>query len=982
MTVAQAGQALVLIFLFQRNEALKANRASMDRNTESLPADEIGFGPYRLLPSERLLTRDGASTSIGGRALDILITLVKRPGEIVSKQELLDQVWPDVTVDDGSLRFNIAALRKVLGDGRDGARYVTNVPGRGYCFVAPVAQGTSLKPPPVVHHENSSRLPPLLRRMIGRESAVEAISESLRANRFVSVVGAGGIGKTTVAIAIAHAMVEEFGGDILFLDLGSLTDPQLVPSALSSLVGLVAPASDPIPSLVAFLKDKRLLLILDSCEHVVETAASLAEALFAEGAEVHILATSREPLRAEGEHVHRLLPLDCPPEHQNVTAEDVMSFPATRLFFEKIVASSSEFELSDADAALMAGICRRLDGMALAIELAAGRVGTFGLKQTAELLDDRLRLLWQGRRTALPRHQTLSATLDWSFDLLNERERITLRRLSVFVGAFGLEAAQEIVVDGATDQADLIEIIAGLLDKSLAVAAAGETAVRYRLLDTTRAYARQKLLESGEYHEIRRKHAGFYAAFVDRVTATAGWLSKIERVRLFSEHLGNVRAALEYSFSPQGDVTTAIELASASALFFIDLSLLNECGTWCQRGLSALDDTSRGTIQELELQASLALSLMFTQGNGEDVRKAFVRALALAKAHAQPYQEMRLLSGFHIYLTRVSDFQGALALAEQSRAVADDIADPAGVLMAKWMVGVTHHLIGQQDTAWQECSSALSQGETSRWLSLTRLGYDHRIIAMVAAARALWLRGFPEQAVAAAHHTIDEAEKLDYPLALAIAQVWAAYVSFWVGDHDTAAEVTERLMAHTTKYSLRPYQAVGLGHRGNGLVGRGQFDEGIDLLEQSLGRLRANRHQILDAAFMSDLALAQLMAKQPDRALRTIALAVETVGDHGTFHVPEMLRVKGEILAGQPSPDLAAAEACFAQSLELARRQAALSWQLRTTVSLARIWRDRGLPRQADDALRPLYARFTEGFETADLKAARQLLAELGGTQA
>ena len=301
------------------------------------------------------------------------------------------------------------------------------------------------------------------------------------------------------------------------------------------------------------------------------------------------------------------------------------------------------------------------------------------------------------------------------------------------------------------------------------------------------------------------------------------------------------------------------------------------------------------------------------------------------------------MSGFHIYLTRVSDFQGALALAEQSRTVADGIADPAGVLMAKWMVGVTHHLIGQQDTAWQGCSSALSQGETSRWLSLTRLGYDHRIIAMVAAARALWLRGFPEQAVAAAHHTIAEAEKLDYPLALAIAQVWAAYVSFWVGDQDTADAVTERLMAHTTRYSLRPYQAVGLGHRGNGLVGRGQFEDGIDLLEQSLGRLRANRHQILDAAFMSDLALAQLMAKQPDRALRTIALAVETVGDHTSFHVPEMLRIKGEILAGQPSPDLAAAEAAFQQSLELARRQTALSWQLRTTVSLARLWRGQGL---------------------------------------
>ena len=199
------------------------------------------------------------------------------------------------------------------------------------------------------------------------------------------------------------------------------------------------------------------------------------------------------------------------------------------------------------------------------------------------LLDDRLRLLWQGRRTALPRHQTLSATLDWSFDLLSERERVILRRLSVFVGAFGLEAAQQVVADGVSDQAEIVEIIAGLLDKSLAVADAGDTAVRYRLLDTTRTYARQKLLESGEYHEIQRKHAAFYAAFVDRLTATAGWLSKIERVRPFSEHLGNVRAALEYSFSPHGEVAVAVELASASALS----SSTCRCSMKAERGASA-----------------------------------------------------------------------------------------------------------------------------------------------------------------------------------------------------------------------------------------------------------------------------------------------------------------------------------------------------------------------------------------------------------
>ena len=949
----------------------------MDLQLDFAAADDISFGPFRLSPRERLLTRDGAPINVGGRAFDILITLIRRPGEIISKKELLTQVWPDVTVDDGSLRFNIGALRKMLGDGRDGARYVTNVPGRGYCFVAPVSQGPAEKPSVV--QLRSSRLPSPLRRMIGRDSAVRAISDNLRAERFVSIVGAGGIGKTTVAVAVGHAMMQEFDGEVVFVDLGALNDPELVPSALSSILGLVAHDSDPISGLAAYLRDKRLLLVLDSCEHVVETAASLAEAIFAEAAEVHILATSREPLRVEGEHVHRLVPLDCPPEDDDLTAEHALSFPATQLFVERILASSSGFELSDADAPLVAGICRKLDGMALAIELAAGRVGTFGLQQTATLLDNRLRLLWQGRRTALPRHQTLNATLDWSFDLLDERERATLRRLSVFVGTFGLEAAQEVVADEDLDRADVIEVIASLLDKSLAVAETSGTAARYRLLDTTRAYAREKLLESGEHHEMESRHARFYAAFMDRLGATAGWLSKVEKVHLFSEHLGNVRAALEWSFSPRGENAVAVALTAGSTLVFIDLSLLIECRTWCQRAAAAIDDDTRGTTHELEVQASLAVSLMFTQGNGEDVRKAFARGLVLARELAQPLREMRLISGFHIYLTRISDFSGALALAERSRLVAAGIADPAGVLMANWMVGVTQHLIGQQDLAWQDCASALTHGETSRWISLTRLGYDHRIIALVASARALWLRGYPDQAVAAAKYTLDEAVKLEYPLTLAIALVWSAYVFFWVGDRRTAAEITERLMAHSAKYSLRPYYAVGLGLRGEVLVLQGQVGEGIELLEQSLDRLRVNRHQILDAGFMSDLAQAQTIAGQPDRAAKTIELAVETVGDNTSFHAPEMLRIKGEILGSQASPDLPQAELCLQASLQLARRQSALSWELRTAVSLARLWQRQGLFKQADDLLRPLYGRLTEGFETADPGAARRLLDELSG---
>src|SRR3984893_17362394 len=390
--------------------------------------DVICFGPFRLSPTERLLEKGGVPFRLGSRALDILIALVERPSEVVSKKELIAKVWPDLTVGEGSLHFHVSALRKALGEGRSGGRYVTNVSGRGYCFVAPISRAAS--PPALLRHSLAHSpigLPPSPTKMVGRDETVRFIAEELAARRFLTIVGPGGIGKTTLATAVSHTMLAVFGDAVHYVDFGPLQTPSLVPNMVASTLGLPGNFDDPLAALPTFLRDRRMLLVLDSCEHLIETIASMAERIFVSAPEVDILATSRQPLQVESEQVHRLHPLAFPPDDAPLTAACALTFPAVQLFVERAAADGSGFELNDADAPIVGKVCRRLDGIALALELAAGRVGAYGIKGIVSLLDGPCRLLWHGRRTALPRHQTLSAMLDWSYNLLPESERVILR---------------------------------------------------------------------------------------------------------------------------------------------------------------------------------------------------------------------------------------------------------------------------------------------------------------------------------------------------------------------------------------------------------------------------------------------------------------------------------------------------------------------------------------------------------------------------
>src|SRR5882757_3350545 len=454
----------------------------------------LQFGPFELSSRERVLRRDGVMLPLGSRALDLLIYLADRPGEVIAKQELMDHVWSDVTVEEGSLRVHVAAIRKALGDGQFGNRYIANMKGRGYSFVGtvvPLVDGTESRNAKLFP-QGGLALRPIT--MIGRETVVGEVSKKLRNERFVTLLGPGGIGKTTIALAVGRAAAEEFGGEVHFVDLESLTDPRHVAGAVATSLGLALTSKDPASELVDLVRSQKSLIILDNCEHVIEAVALLAEQLYQESEQIYLLTTSRELLKVGGEHCWRVLPLDFPPDGSEQTANAVLRYPAAQLLAQRVAARAGSFILTDEEAPFVAEMCRKLDGIPLAIELAAGQVAALGLRNAVARLD----LLKLAHRSAVARHQTLKATLDWSYNLLSEGERIVLRRIAPFVGQFTLEGARYVAGELGIGTEETFDAIAGLVEKSLIATQIDETQVMYRLLDTTRAYALEKLEEHAE----------------------------------------------------------------------------------------------------------------------------------------------------------------------------------------------------------------------------------------------------------------------------------------------------------------------------------------------------------------------------------------------------------------------------------------------------------------------------------------------------
>jgi len=950
----------------------------------SAPTDtEFSFASFRLVPSQQLLLDGDKPVPIGARALDILIVLIERAGDVVSKNELIRRVWPNVFVEEGNLRTQMAIVRKALRDGEAGARYIVTVPGRGYRFVSSVSRSAQRTTPSASARSSppGSHIPIRLTRVIGREDNISAVASRLSQRRFTTIVGPGGIGKTTVALAVAEQQSRFYTDGVCFIDLASLIDPSTLPGTLAAKLGVSIAQRDVMPKLADYLRDKHLLLVLDSCEKFVEAAAIFAETLLRETLALHILATSREPLRAEGEAIYRLSPLRTPATTSDrLTAEEALSFSAVELFVER-ASSADTFALIDDDAPIVADICRQLDGIALAIELAAVRVGTLGVEGIAAYLKDRFQLLTRGRRTALPRHQTLEATLDWSYEMLSQQERATLRRLAIFAGNFALEAARAIAAQSDNDSPDVLDVVDELVAKSLVSADAGGGAERsYRLLDTTRAYATKKLIESGEAEEISQRHAKYCLHFFKARDGEPISATKTEFLVKATPLMDDIRAALNWAFSSDANIDIAADLTTAAIPLWTHLSLNAECRRYVERALAretTVENTNRD--REMKLFAALGAALIYTDGPGPKATTALENSLKCAEQLGNTDYQMRALWGLFQVRFNTGAFRHALEVANRLRLLAASSTDPADALLGDRLIGLSHFYLGDHISGRRYIESMLDGYNTlMEDTHIVRFQFDQIIVAKTILARILWALGEPDRAMSKVHELVAEAKATSHAMSLSLGLAQAACpITLWTGDFAAAESFIKLLVEHTTRHALDLWKAWGNCFEGMLLIARQDYHSGLRALRAAMNKVP--QHNMRYGGSYAYLAQALGATGQISSGLSVIQEAIgRCEHDDERWHIAEFLRVRGELFRLQRGPSaIEAAEESFLQSLEWARRQGVLSWELRAAMSLARLRVEQARTAEARDVVASTLARFREGFETSDLVTAKTFVDHL-----
>ena len=554
--------------------------------------------------------------------------------------------------------MQISAIRRVLAQAPGGERWVETLARRGYRFVGPVLE---LAETPLQRSGDRSNLPEALTSFVGREGELAEIKQLLPGTRLLTLVGVGGIGKTRLALQVAAEVVDAYRDGVWFVDLAPLTDAKLVPSAVAQVLHIRDPAGKWfVDTLCNQIRARQLLLLLDNCEHLLDACISFADAVLGSTTQTTIIATSREPLQVAGEQIYAVQTLSLP--DPAASAESIGRSEAVRLFVDRAQRQLRGFSLTPDRASVIAELCTHLDGIPLALELAAARIRSLSVGQINARIGDRFRLLTGGSRSALPRQQTLRATFDWSFDLLTEEERIVMRRLSVFPSSFTLEAASFVSSDEAIDENAVIDLLSQLVGRSLIIADTSNAGARYRLLETTRAYGLEKLADAGETNAVKSRHAQYFRDQVDR--AYDDWLRMpdVQWLAVYSLERDNIRAALDWALGVDGDPAIGVAVAGASGALWAQLSLQSEGRQRLEAAVASL-----GAQTPVAEQARLWLWLGLLRRYG-----APVEAVAALEQAIDLYREMgdelglgHALARLGAALTQLSRFdESAVALEE------------------------------------------------------------------------------------------------------------------------------------------------------------------------------------------------------------------------------------------------------------------------------------------------------------------------------
>ncbi len=891
-------------------------------STQVVDRDDEGtdFGRYRIFPRLRILTREGDKVEIGPRAIDILWILVRANGELVTKDYLLETVWCGAVVEENNLQAQMSAIRRALGSDRDMIRTEF---GLGYRLVT--KQNNDVAAERVLDKSATRALPIPLTSLLGRDIELRELNGLFDRSRLLTIVGSGGVGKTRAALELAQRFSDRDGHDVRLAEMAKISDAQLVEPSLAN--ALLVPSLDThhLRQAAGDRQANPITLIVDNCEHLSDAIAEAIEALLTRAPRIKILTTSQEPLGINGEQVYRLGPLATPP--QNVTdIKTAMQFPAFELLVERASANAPALQI---DVEVTTAICHRLDGLPLALELAAARVPTLGLSGVLAALNDRFNLLTAGRKTALAKHRTLRATVDWSYHLLDTDEQLMLRRISVFSSPFEVGAVRAVATPENCDPWHAIDVLGRLVSKSLLLLDLSQTKPQYRFLESIRFYGLEKLADDADIDRIMKR----YATYILKATrhANEDWktLSTDEWRSTHAGIIDDIRGALDWSFSANGDVQVGTSILAWATPYWVQLSLHAECRSRISQVLETFAE-SLSPSEEMSLQAALGTALSWAVGPVSDADGAWQRALYLAQINAAFEIELQARYGLWLVCLRSGRFQESLAHAREMLRCSLNAGDAESAAVAERIEGVSQHFLGNHDLALVLLERSLHWFEVNLPPQRFRFGLDQSVAGKSFLARTLWVLGRVDEAKDIAARAVTEAMKLDHANSLCCALAEGeCTVHGFEGDFEVVQRAAASLRYAARQHGLGFWDTYGALFD---IWATMESGNAVPLSELSClvdSVIKSGFHPQYSNLFIDILLAAQRNAwdKTP---LLPILSSLSEATDTGSCWVDVEFRRAAVHLAELPS----ATSADLWNELENACAQNALSWALKVCIDI------------------------------------------------
>lgn len=929
--------------------------------------DVVSFGPFRLYPGQRKLFCRGVEVRLGGRAMDVLRALAKKTGALVHSDELFAAAWSGVFVHESNLKVTVASLRRTLREFSPSHDYIGNVVGQGYWLSSDVR----LLPP----SDDIPRSAPLpeLGTIIGRDEEIAALVETMAHYRLSTIAGAGGMGKTTVAVAAAQIFEDEAGHAVTFVDLARVVSEEFVASTIAAALGIGVGGKDVLPAVSSLLARRKALLVLDTCEHVQREVARICDVLLNDTANLRVLATSRLVLGSQLERVVWLPPLTVPPEGGDDTVDAVLAYSGPQLL-TTLASGKAGYRITEKDARAIAEICRRLDGAPLAIELASSRLKGRSADLVLGELDDRFRRLRRDGPGGPLRQQTLLLTLEWSYALLTRREADALRVISIFSGPFVTDSV--IYVGGALElaPATVVEAISGLLGKSMLSIDQGEGEPRYRLLDSTRAFARDLLAARDELDRVSARHAHLQLKILERANSEQATMPVRDWQMLCAGQIDDLRKAIDWALYARRDLALGIKLVAAGLPLWQTLSLDSESCRNCTAALAELDgiDCKEPTL-ELNLSVGLAGANALLSNDTEKTIASFQRAIDLARAAANANAEFRALGALALYaVLRGTQSHPADTLDAMGKA-AIRTNDPFALWEQQHVYAFWESCSGCFSSAHARLESIFVELDAYPEHLLTKSQVNTKMMMRTNFAATAWYAGKIGRAQKLVNETLEMVLAVGHGLTLAYCLGTGLIDALMqMGDYQKAEYGIDLLEKTIDRHGLGAWVAKAMCYRAalEAFSERSRDPGKLRLAFDGLGGKAANvEHQ----AYFAILARAMLEGAHIDDVLE-VSDFVFRLGAQRWVR-PEFLRIKAGTERAKGQIDRA--ETTLRASIRDTDDIEAPSFKFRAAYDLASLLHERGASIEARELLGPLYRTFSDGFDTRDLRKARELLKQL-----